>query len=220
MNNNFKNTKQYKDMMKMRPDCTRVLREVFNVEDSSIIRYEKENGVHILDQEFAIDLKVVLPNGSQLSGQEKALTNKYYKYRTFTIEFYQNRHDRRIKHPSGYILEPKQKGEWFKIASQFYLSGYSDTSGIKFIEWKIIRIYDFMLWMKKNTIEELEKRCTPCTDSNANFLPIPYEDIPKHCIYAEGFKDNFKINWTVDDFFKIAGNISAQQNAYNSNPFA
>ncbi len=156
----------------MRPACDRVLCEVFGIKDTSIIRYQSEGEAHILDTEFAIDLKIILPCGGQLSGQEKALSNKYYRFKTFTMEFYQNRHTR----------EP---GEFFKIASQFYLSGYSDDTGIEFIEWHIIKMFDFMNWIRNSSVDKLAERCRPST-SRANFLPIPYKKIPSQFIFASG----------------------------------
>jgi len=198
----FKQTEEYKQSLKMRSSCDKVLKYVFGVNESSIIRYEKECGPHVLDQEFAIDLKVILPNKMQLSGQEKALTFRYYSYKTFTIEFYQNRHDYEVQRPDGTIMKPKEPGEWFKIASQFYLSGYSDKSGVRFIEWKIIKMFDFMLWQREQDIDNLEKKCRPCTNSHANFLPIRYKDIPLDCIYAEGnlLKKKAIIRGKIEDF--------------------
>jgi len=171
--NSLYSTPEGQQSLKMRPACNRVLSEVFNVSADSIIRYKRENGPHILDSEFAIDLKIILPCNAQLSGQEKALTNRYYFFRTFTIEFYQNR----------YTKEP---GEFFKIASQFYLSGYSDQSGFEFIEWHIIKTFDFMDWLRNVNIAKLARKCKPSKGSNANFLPIPYSKIPNSFIFASG----------------------------------
>jgi hypothetical protein len=191
INNNFYQTPEWRQSMKMRPACNRVLKYVFGVKDDDIIRFEnKEGGVHVLDQEFAIDLKVKIKNNMQLSGQEKALTYENYKWKTFTIEFYQNRFT-------------KEPGEWFKIASQFYLSGYSDKSGIRFIEWKIIKMFDFMLWQRQFSINYLESITKPSTRSNANFLPIKYCDIPEKCIYAKYKNGIIDINGKIDDLFKL-----------------
>lgn len=170
--NSLYDTPEGKQSLRMRPACNRVLSEVFNVNSDSIVRYEQEEGPHILDSEFAIDLKVILSCGAQLSGQEKALSHHYYMYRTFTIEFYQNRNT-------------KEPGEFFKIASQFYLSGYSNETGVEFIEWKIIKMFDFMDWLRNAGVQKLEDKCKPST-SRASFLPIPYSKIPNSFIFADG----------------------------------
>ena len=167
----LQNTKEWKQSINMRPACDRVFREVFG-SGCSVIRYEQDDGPHILDSEFAIDLKVITPCGAQLSGQEKALSNHFYKFKTFTIEFYQNR----------YTREP---GEFFKIASQFYLSGYSDRTGVEFIEWHIIKMFDFINWIRNTNTQKLAAICKPST-SRANFLPIPYHKIPQAFIFASG----------------------------------
>lgn len=169
----FEQTLEYQQSLRMRPACNRVLRDVFGITDDQIIRFEKDDGPHVLDQEFAIDLKVLLPCGGQLSGQEKALSHKFYKYRTFTIEFWQNRHT-------------KEPGEWFKIASQFYLSGYSDPSGIEFAEWKIVAMLELLTWLRKCGVTKLDQKCKKSGGSRAAFLPIPYDSIPPKCIFASG----------------------------------
>lgn len=169
---NLYDTPEGQQSINMRSACDRVLSEVFGVNHDSIVRYEQENGPHVLDSEFAIDLKIILPCGARLSGQEKALSHHYYTFKTFTIEFYQNR----------YTKEP---GEFFKIASQFYLSGYSDPTGKEFIEWHIIKMFDFMDWIRNSNTQKLADRCRPST-SRANFLPIPYSKIPNEFIFASG----------------------------------
>jgi len=93
------------------------------------------------------------------------------------MEFWQNR----------YTKEP---GEWFKIASQFYLSGYSDVSGVEWVEWHIIRTMPFLQWLQDFSIESLAGRCKPSFNSRAAFLPVPYDSIPIHCIYASGSGPN------------------------------
>lgn len=178
----IEDTPEWKQSIKMRSACDRVLQEVFSVDKKQIIRYLNDKEPHILDQEFAIDLKVILDNGINLSGQEKTLSHKFHKeYRTFTIEFYQNR----------YTKEP---GEWFKIASQFYLHGYGDETNEEFIEWHIFKLFDLMDWLKNASIHDLESYLKPSGGSQASFLPIPYDKIPRHVIFAEGDKSgNTKI---------------------------
>ena len=169
----LEDTKEWKQSIKMRPACDRVLQEVFQISKDNIIRYQSKDNPHILDQEFAIDLKILLENGMNLSGQEKALSNRFYNFRTFTIEFWQNR----------YTEEP---GEWFKIASQFYLHGYSDKTGKEFAEWYILKMFDFMNWTKQISINKLKTKLRPAGGSRAAFLPIKYDKIPDYVIYAKG----------------------------------
>ena len=165
----FEETPEYQQSLAMRPACDAVLCEVWGVDPSCIKRFNKASELFILDKEFAIDLQVRLPNGSQVTGQEKALSWKFYKYRTFTMEFWQNRHT-------------KERGEFFKIASQFYLHGYSDASGVRFIEWMVLDILKLIDWLKRCGIDALDKKTRPAGGSRAAFLPIEYDKIPAEFI--------------------------------------
>lgn len=162
-------TPEYQQGLRMQPACDRVLCQVFGITTDKIHRTEERES--ILDQKFAIDLILELPNGTRITGQEKALSFDKSKYDTFTVEFYQNRFT-------------KEKGEFFKLASQFYLSGYSDQTGEEFLTWKIIDVLKLMQWLKDSNLEALESRTKPST-SNASFLPIPYKSLPDYVILAQ-----------------------------------
>lgn len=149
----------------MNPHCNEIYYNVFNAQKI------KRTSDTPLDMEFAIDVIVELPNGSILSGQEKALSYSYSKYNTFTMEFYQNR-------------STKEQGEFFKIASQFYLSGYINHSLNGFASWKIIDMPRLMLWINSvYNLEQLELKSIP-SSGLASFIAIPYPDIPKDCYIA------------------------------------
>ncbi len=161
----FKETREYKQMIRMNPHCNEIYYNVFNAQKI------KRTSDTPLDMEFAIDVIVELPNGSILSGQEKALSYSYSKYNTFTMEFYQNR-------------STKEQGEFFKIASQFYLSGYINHSLNGFASWKIIDMPRLMLWINSvYNLEQLELKSIP-SSGLASFIAIPYPDIPKDCYIA------------------------------------
>ncbi len=162
----FEDTPEAIQSANMRPACDRVYCQVFGIGIESIQRYEKGDERFILDKEFAIDVRITLPNGTTVTGQEKTLSNEFYKYRTFTMEFYQNRFT-------------KEHGEFFNIASQFYLTGYSDESGTEFVEWKIIDVFRLITWLKDKSEECLSKHTKPSGGSRATFLPIKYRDIPQ-----------------------------------------
>ena len=168
----FEDTPEYKQSMAMRPACNAVLCKVFGVPEANIERFEKDSPLFILDKEHSIDMRVRMPNGSHLLGQEKALSHKFASFRTFTMEFWQNR----------YTKEP---GEFFKIASQFYLHGYSDESGIEFIEWKILDVLRLIEWLKRCGVESLEQRTRPAGGSRAAFLFIHYDKIPEAFILSQ-----------------------------------
>ena len=183
----FEQTPEYQQSMRMRGACDRVLCHVFGITQDKIERFQKSSDLFILDKEFAIDLRVKLQNGSQLTGQEKTLSYQFYKYRTFTIEFWQNRFTR----------EP---GEFFHIASQFYLHGYSDHTGTRFAEWIILDILEFMHYLRKQSIDDLSSRTRPAGGSRAAFLPIPYDNIPDRFIKAHGIQ---KTQTILNEFLEL-----------------
>jgi len=180
----FEDTNEYQQSLRMRPACDAVLCSVFGVQPDAIERFEKGDPLFILDQEHAIDVRVTLANGTRLLGQEKALSYKFYRYKTFTVEFWQNR----------YTKEP---GEFFKIASQFYLHGYSDETGTSFIEWKILNVLELINWLKGYGVDVLATRVKPSGPSQAAFLPIPYDKIPKWIIHAEECADQSQVKTTT-----------------------
>ena len=174
----FEQTPEQIHSRKMRPACDNVYRRLFG-KDIKIKRFEKESERFILDKEFAIDVILEMPTGIQLTGQEKALRNYYYKYKTFTIELYNNRNS----YPVG-KMEAKEKGEWFNISAQFYLSGYSNIYGDGFVEWVFMDMLKFVKWINSTfTLEQLKKKSMP-SSSNASFIPFEYSKIPKECFYA------------------------------------
>ena len=167
----FEETPEWKQSLAMRPACDAVLCEVFRVAPAAIERFEKTSPLFILDKEHSIDMRVRMHNGSHLLGQEKALSNKFWKFRTFTIEFWQNR----------FTQEP---GEFFKIASQFYLHGYSDETGVSFVEWKVLDVLRLIDWLKGCGVDALSRRTRPAGGSRAAFLPIEYDKIPHEFVIA------------------------------------
>lgn len=167
----FEDTPEYQLSLAMRPACDAVLCSVYGVQPAAIQRFPKGSAKFILDKEYAIDMEIRLANNALLLGQEKTLRNCFYHFRTFTMEFYQNRFT-------------KEPGEFFKIASQFYLHGYADPAGVRFVEWHIICIFKFIDWLKRCPVASLERRLKPAGGSRAAFLPIPYDRIPERFIHA------------------------------------
>ncbi len=175
----IEHTPEYKQSIKMRPACDKVLCSAFDIKPEDITRYEHGTDLFILDKEFAIDLSVRLKNGTTLTGQEKALSHHFYRYKTFTIEFYQDKYT-------------KERGEFFKIASQFYLHGYSDDTGVDFIDWYIIDILLLINWLKDFGERALSQKIKPAKGSYAMFLPIPYAKIPEQFILKRKNKLYYK----------------------------
>ena len=149
------------------PHQNRIYQVLFD--NPKIVRFSKTNRV-ILDRKYHIDVELELGNGIKLLGQEKALRFKFIKFNTFTIEFYQDRYT-------------KEKGEFFNLGAQFYLHSYWNEREDGFCRWVFIKVFDFLEWLKKKDIEELEEKTRPST-SNASFYYIRYDEIPAEFVYS------------------------------------
>jgi hypothetical protein len=158
----------YKLSLDARQYQDKIYTELFN--PKQINRFDRDDK-NILDIQFHIDVEILLQNNTRLLGQEKALRYEFSKFNTFTIEFYQDRHN-------------KTKGEFFHIASQFYLHGYWNESYTGLGKWYLIKMFDFINWLRQKPIEELEKQTRPST-SKANFFYMNYNDIPEEFIYKK-----------------------------------
>lgn len=112
-----------------RPFADDIYRQTFG-DEIQIRRFDhdpdkKDDLSHLFDREFATDVKITTPPGLILIGQEKFLSNKYATFRSITIEFMQNP-----------VVE--EKGDWFKMAVQFYFTGYFNKDNTGFERWAIV----------------------------------------------------------------------------------
>jgi len=147
--------------------------------DCTIQRYKKGDDRHQLDIEHHIDAQITLSNKSRITIQEKALRHQFIKYNTFTIEFYQSRYD-------------KEPGEFFNIASQYYLHGYWNSTETGLEKWYLLKIFDLLNYLKSKPLAELERKVRPTYNSRASFYAINYNDIPRefiHSFYDQERKD-------------------------------
>jgi len=154
----------------------KVYKHIYKDSLKEINRYAKEDSEekHILDREYHIDTELIFKNGIKILGQEKALRKKFSSFDTFTVEFYQNRYT-------------KERGEFFNLGAQFYLHGYMNADTPEeitcFLKCYFIKIFDFLEWLKKKLIKELELKTRPTAGSNASFYWVGYDDIPDKFIY-------------------------------------
>lgn len=177
--------------LKSQPYIDEIYNEVFPIKN--IIRFPKgDKERHILDREFHIDVNLELQNGIKLTGQEKVLRERYSRFNTFTIEFYQNRHNYKVKKPDGTLLEPFEKGEFFNLGAQFYFHGYCNKTEDVIEKWYLIKIFDFLTYLKNIPFNILEKSTKVTSTSNASFYYKNYDDIPPEFIYAK-YKNGRKI---------------------------
>lgn len=111
--------------LRCRPYADRIYRQAFGE-----VKIHRDSDI-VLDRDFAIDVRIKLPNGMNLLGQEKFLSKEYAKYNSVTVEYYQNQHT-------------KELGDWFKIGVQIYFVGYENGNGFSpfiLLDWTKVTIY-------------------------------------------------------------------------------
>jgi hypothetical protein len=170
---NFENNWRRKQEIRGRGIADRIYRDVFG-SDLEINRFEDEDNYE-LDKTFAIDVHVVNNNGLILTGQEKFLSNKYAKFQSITVEYMQNP-----------LIQ--EKGDWFKMAVQFYFTGYFNKTNDDFELWIIAdwtqivlnTINDNITWMKNHNTKD---------GARANFVYCNMTQLPEDCIIAS--------SWTI-----------------------
>jgi len=146
-----------------------IYRSIWPVKE--VVRFKHEDD-KVLDIRYHIDVEVRMDNGICLLGQEKALRYRFSHYNTFTIEFYQN-------------ANTKEGGEFFNLGAQFYLHGYWNEGESGLCKWYIIKIFDFLEFLKSNDIKTLEAYTKTTGGSRASFFCVDYKKIPSKFIYAK-----------------------------------
>ena len=136
------------------------------------VQIQRERRGGSLDRLNHIDVTLLLRHGQRLRGQEKALRADKVAYNTVTIEYWQNRHTR-------------EKGEFFKLDSHFYLSGYLDEEGNHYTQWIVVDVLRLHQWICREWSEsKILNHVRPTSHSKASFLWIDVDEIPEECIIA------------------------------------
>jgi len=162
---NFDNDPRRKQELRGRQIADRIYYR--NWGDIFIKRYDQGDNL-VLDQQFAIDITVTMPNGMKLNGQEKFLSYKYASFETLTIEYLQN-------------PQTNEQGDWFKLASQFYLSAYFTEDNSDFIKYVLID-WPMLVLFSNNGEARWYDNHNKDGRARASFRYIYFKDIPKECI--------------------------------------
>jgi hypothetical protein len=159
----------------LQPAIEQIYRNHFSELDS-VERFDRtEKEIHPLDQYFAIDSILHFKNGSILTCQEKSRKNYALLYNDFTFEYY---NDPTIG----------DKGEWFHLSSQIYFYGFANKQNTDYDKYYLIDMTKFRIWLSQfNPISKRFKIRKNPHPAKANFIPIPFKDIPVDCIlYSKG----------------------------------
>lgn len=164
-----------------RPIADRIYRSVFG-EVVEVQRFDQGDDF-ILDRHFAIDVRLTLPNGMILLGQEKFLSAKYARYATITVEYEQD-------HRTG------ERGDWFKLSPQFYFVGYITNDGDDFDPWMLL---DWAAVVIATNDGKLPWRLNWNKDgrARASFMAGKMHNVPEGCIIASSLERDRRI-WTQE----------------------
>jgi len=165
---NFNNNWRRQQELRMRPYADMIYREVFGNE-TGIVRFDREEE-KTLDITFAIDVQVTLENGQILLGQEKYLSEKYAGHKSITVEYEQNP----LTH---------EHGDWFKLATQFYFTGYCNKDMTGFSPWVIANWTSMVLETLANNIHWVHNN-NKADGARASFVYTDMTKLPQSCIIA------------------------------------
>lgn len=169
MSSEFEKDPRRKQELRMRPVADRIYRSIFG-DGIKITRTEKEDDA-TLDRTFAIDVTIGLRNGQILLGQEKFLSFIYRKYRSLTVEYYQN-------------PITKEHGDWFKLAPQIYFTGYCTQDETGFSPWVLV---DWAKMVYLSNIGKVQWLDNSNKDgrARASFKYTIMDKLPEDCIIAK-----------------------------------
>lgn len=163
---NFNNDPRQKLNLDMQPRIDDVYHSVLG-NDIKIDRIEHP-GDHVLDRRFAIDTIITLPTGNILTGQEKCLDTTFM---TLTVEHYQN-----------YLTQ--EKGDWYRLAAQFYFCGYVNKDKTGFDDWMIMNWAAMVLGTFNKKVTWFERSPKDGSHARASFKYVHFSKIPQVYIIA------------------------------------
>ena len=124
-----------------------------------------------LDQKLGVDAVLILGNGMRLLGQEKFLSHEYASFRSLTVEHYQN-------------PRTKEKGDWFKLACQFYFVGYLTEDETSFSPWVLANWLSVVLATLAGDVRWIDNR-NQDGRARASFRYTIMDDLPYSCVIAQ-----------------------------------
>lgn len=121
-----------------------------------------------MDIELGIDTIITFKDESIITLQEKTLRHTKQHYQQFTFEYFNQ-------------PKIKDKGEWFKLASQFYFFGYANQSQTGYLQYWIINVGNLRLFLNGKNINKYLRQNPP--PAMANFYAIPFKEFNNNIFY-------------------------------------
>lgn len=155
--------KRFEQELIGRPIADEIYKDIFGF-DIGIVRDEHP----YLDQELGVDVVIRLDNGLRLLGQEKFLSHEYSTFRSITVEHYQD-------------WRTEEEGDWFRLACQFYLTGYLTEDENAFSPW-MLADWTSMIIATDNCEIKWHDNKNKNGLARASFKYAIMDDLPDYCI--------------------------------------
>ena len=162
----FENNSRRKQELAMRPAADTLYRGVFGGQ-VEIERFEATQNF-VLDREHAIDVRLRVPSGLILLGQEKFLSHVYAKFASVTVEYLQN-------------SATGEHGDWFKLAPQFYFVGYMTEDAGAFKPWILLDWSRVVLATHEGRVKWIDNK-NKDGHARASFRYCAMRSFPKECV--------------------------------------
>jgi len=160
---------RFKQELIGQPIADKIYKDVFGF-NIDIIRDVEPS----LDREFGVDAVLIVGNGMRLLGQEKLLSHAYSRFRSLTVEHYQN-------------WRTEEKGDWFNLACQFYFTGYLTKKEDDFDPWVLANWPAIVVSTIQGRIKWIDNK-NKDGRALASFKWTRMDDLPDDCIIACNFK--------------------------------
>jgi len=134
------------------------------------IRTNENSKSMFMDIELGIDTIITFKDGSMITLQEKTLRHTKQHFQQFTFEYYNQ-------------PKTKDKGEWFKLASQFYFFGYANKTHTGYLQYWIINVANLRLFLNGKNINKYLRQNPP--PAMANFYAIPFDVFDNNIFYKK-----------------------------------
>lgn len=157
---------RFKQELIGRPIADRIYKDVFGA-DIDIIR-----DVAVLDRELGVDAVLIVGSRLRLLGQEKFLSYAYSRFRSITVEHYQN-------------WRTKEEGDWFNLACQFYFTGYLTENEDDFDPWVLANWPAIVFATIQGRVAWQDNK-NKDGSARASFRYTIMDDLPADCIMACG----------------------------------
>ena len=160
--------------LRMRPAVLRVYEGLFP--GCRVEFAQDDERLRQLDESFGIDAILRLPSGQILTTQQKSRRHEYLRYGDFTQEF---------RNAVG--GENEGEGEWYYLASQLYLYGWSNQDETDFAAWILLDVVSYKLLVEKaGGLEKVGRLNQNLTHGRANFYAIPLDTLRPAILHRSG----------------------------------